>query len=359
MTKKKANFELIKKVAKYVLSAAAILAIVIIGSADKHKPGTIRNFDVFADETTVVSTDQLTEYYIVANLADILNLSSTDDMASNYVVANVMHEVGQISDGHIGKNTITDTSNLTRGGIFEYIVVEGETMKDIAARYGLTTDQIRWSNGLKTTAISAGTKLYLSRQSGIIYTVKAKDTLESISRTYGSTVKEIETLNDLELTGITTGMRIFIKNGTLPLKERPEYVAPVITYTYSYYGDTSERKNIQSLGYRYGLGGPYVAGQCTQWAWSNRKDLPSNLGNASAWARNAAAHGFPVDHTPRAGDVFQTTSGWYGHVGYVEAVNSDGSITITEMNYNYRAYHVIRAVIPASKVSRFNYIHRK
>ena len=359
MTKKKFNFEIIKKVAPYILSAAVVLGVVIVGSADKHKPGTIRNFDVFADSDALVSTDQLTEYYIIANLADILNLASTDDMASNYVIANVMHEVGQISDGHIEKKYTPDTSNLSRGGVFEYIVKEGETMQDLAARYGLTTDQIRWSNNLKTTAISAGTKLYLSKQSGIVYVVKSTDTIESIARTYGSNVKEIETLNDLETSGIAAGMRIFIKNGTLPLKERPEYVAPVITYTYSYYGDTSERKNIQSLGYRYGLGGPYAPGQCTQWAWHNRQDLPRNLGNANAWARNASAQGFPVSRKPAAGDIFQTGSGWYGHVGYVEAVNGDGSIVVTEMNYNYRAYHVIRATIPADKVGRFNYIHRK
>ncbi|MCR5832326.1 MAG: LysM peptidoglycan-binding domain-containing protein [Candidatus Saccharibacteria bacterium] len=359
MTKKKFNFEIIKRIAPYILSAVVVLGVVIVGSADKKKSGTLLNLDVFSNNSTVLTTDQLSELYIVANLADIINLASIDDMASNYVIANVMSDVGQITDGHIEKKPVTDTSNLSRGGIFEYTVQEGETMKDIAARYGLTTDQIRWSNNLKTTAISAGNKLYLSKQPGIVYVVKSSDTIESIAKTYGSNVKEIETLNDLELTGISSGMRIFIKNGTLPVRERPEYVAPTTTYNYSYLGDTSTRKNVENLGYRYGLGGPYVAGQCTQWAWYNRKDLPSNLGNANNWARKAAAAGFPVDHNPRAGDVFQTTAGWYGHVGYVEAVNGDGSIVVTEMNYYYRSFLVIRATIPASAVKNFNYIHKK
>ena len=359
MTKRKFNFEILKKIIPYILSAAVVLGIVFVGSLDKQKPRAILSLDVFSNEEVTISTDQLSELYIVANLADIVSLSSTDDMASNYVIVNALRDVGQISSGHIEKKLNPDTSNLSRGGIFEYVVQEGETMKDIAARYGLTTDQIRWSNGLKTTAISAGTRLYLSKQPGIVYLVKSSDTIESIAKTYGSTVKEIELLNDLETSGIAAGMRIFIKNGTLPLKERPEYVAPTYTYSYSYYGDTSERKNIQSLGYRYGLGGRYVAGQCTQWAWYNRQDLPGNLGNANAWARNAAAQGFPVDHTPRAGDIFQTNIGWYGHVGYVEAVNGDGSIVVTEMNYYYRSFLVIRATIPASAVKNFNYIHKK
>ena len=31
-----------------------------------------------------------------------------------------------------------------------------------------------------------------------------------------------------------------------------------------------------------------------------------------------------VDHNPTAGAIFQSDSGWYGHVGYVESVNADG-----------------------------------
>ena len=111
------------------------------------------------------------------------------------------------------------------------------------------------------------------------------------------------------------------------------------------------------VGRIYGLGGPYGAGQCTQWAWSKRRDLPSTLGNANTWAARAAAAGYVVNRTPSAGAVFQTSSGWYGHVGYVEAVNADGSITVTEMNYGYSPYLVIRATIPASSVGNFNYIH--
>ena len=354
MTKKKHNFEFFKKFIPYLIAGAAVFGIVFVGSMDKRKPAAIVNLDIFAEDSVAISADQVSELYITANLADILGIASSDDVASNYVIVNAMLSVGQISSGHIEKNVNVDTSEFSREGFFRYIVQGGESMYDIAQRNGVTTDQIRWSNNLKTTAISAGMELYIPRKPGIVYVVKSTDTLESIARTYGS---EIKALNDLELTGISAGMRIFIKNGKLPLTERPEYVVPV--YTYTYLGSSSSRKNIQNLGYRYGLGGPYVAGQCTQWAWYNRKDLPSNLGNANTWARRAAAAGFPVDHSPRAGDVFQTTAGWYGHVGYVEAVNGDGSITVTEMNYNYRSYQVIRATIPAEFVKNFNYIHKK
>lgn len=316
------------------------------------------SLDVFAAKDYHVSVDQISELYMVADLSDALSLASASDVASNYVVATTMYDAGQASSGKLEKPTLPNIA--ASRGVVEYVVTDGDTMDTIASKYGVTTDQIRWSNGLKTTDISVGDTLYVPTKPGIVYTVKADETIEEIVDKYGSSATEIIALNDLEVSGISEGMKILIKDGTLPEKERPEYVAPRPTYTnysYSYSGSSYTRQNIEVLGRFYGLGGRYVAGQCTQWAWYNRQDLPSNLGNAATWASRAAAAGYRVDRTPSAGAIFQTTAGWYGHVGYVEGVNADGSITITEMNYNYQSFVVIRATIPASAVGSFYYIH--
>lgn len=355
--KSKMRIKKIRHALPYVLTAVVTIVMVFVGSLDKKSSGINLSLDVFAENNYRVSVDQLSELYMVADLSDALGFASASDVASNYVLTTSMYEAGQTSTGKTEKPNIVDLP--TERGVVEYIVGDGETMESIAAKYKITTDQIRWSNGLKTTSVSAGTKLYVPSVPGIVYLVKANDTVESIVSKYGGTAEEIIALNDLEVSGISEGMRILIKNGSLPNTERPEYVAPVVRYYYTYLGNTSERQNIQVIGYRYGLGGPYGSGQCTQWAWYNRQDLPSNLGNANSWANRARAAGFPVSRKPSAGAIFQTSSGWYGHVGYVEAVNADGSITVTEMNYNYRTYLVIRATIPASAVGNFNYIHRK
>lgn len=339
----------------YFLVALATIGVASVGSLDKASSDINLSLNAFAQNNYKISVDQLSELYMVADLSDALGLASASDVAGNYVLTMSMYEAGQTTAGKTEKPSIVDLP--TERGVIEYVVSEGETMESIAAKYNITTDQIRWSNGLKTTAVSAGKLLYLPSTPGIVYTVKTGDTIESIVSKYGGTVEEIVALNDLELSGITVGQRILIKNGSLPTTERPEYVAPVTQYYYTYLGSTLSRQNIQAIGYRYGLGGPYVAGQCTQWAWYNRKDLPSNLGNANTWAVRARAAGYTVSRQPVAGAIFQTTSGWYGHVGYVEAVNKDGSITVTEMNYNYRTFYVIRATIPASAVGSFNYIY--
>ena len=355
--KRKIDFKKIWKFLPYVFAGGITIAIALVGSLNKQAAGTNLSLNALAASNyDNVSVAQLSGFYIVADVADAFGLASANDVASNYVTVTSLYESGQTSEGKIEKPAIPNIA-VSRG-VITYIVKDGETMDTIAARYGLTTDQIRWSNGLKTTAISAGDTLYLPSKPGIVYTVKSDDSLDSIASTYGSNVAEIVALNDLEISGISEGMRIIIRGGELPETERPEYVPPVRTYYYySYSGSAYARSSIQEIGYMYGLGGPYVAGQCTQWAWYNRPDLPSNLGNANTWAVRAAAAGYYVDHNPTPGSIFQTSAGYYGHVGYVERVNGDGSVVVTEMNYTYRSFFVIRSVIPASAAGSFFYIH--
>lgn len=77
----------------------------------------------------------------------------------------------------------------------------------------------------------------------------------------------------------------------------------------------------------------YDWGYCT-WYVKNRRgaSLPNGLGNANMWYWNAQRTGLPVGSTPVAGAVGTTTRGEFGHVIYVESVNGDGTINISEMN---------------------------
>ena len=83
----------------------------------------------------------------------------------------------------------------------------------------------------------------------------------------------------------------------------------------------------------YGGGNTYSYGYCT-WYVKNRRgaSLPNGLGNANTWYSRAAAMGMAVGSTPQAGAVGTTTRGALGHVVYVESVNGDGTINISEMN---------------------------
>jgi len=55
-------------------------------------------------------------------------------------------------------------------------------------------------------------------------------------------------------------------------------------------------------------------------------------GNANQWPGNAQAAGIPVDGNPRPGDVAISMRGFYGHAMYVESVNGNGTINISQYN---------------------------
>lgn len=366
--KKRGFFRPVGRVLPYLMAAAVIFGVAKFGSEDKNNASSISlNMNAMAASNSV-SADQLSELYVVASLSSSFSLASVDSVSSNYVAASVLKEISQTSTDKIEKPGYVSVSYSP--GIETYIVSDGETMQSIADKLSveyrtkLTTDLIRWSNGLKTTDVSVGQALSIPKTAGIVYTVKSGDTPEILASRYGASADRIISYNNLEESGLVEGMSIVLPGGTLPLTERPEYV-PV--YTYSYYGSTSDRQDMRVVyeAVTGGYGNRMAWGQCTYYAWWWRATspyslgaLPANLtGDAKYWAANARNLGMRVDNTPEVGAVFQTTAGWYGHVGVVLRVNDDGSLLVREMNYGYRANVITESTIPANVVGNFTYIH--
>lgn len=189
----------IRKVLPYALTACLIFALAKIGTDDKNStdPASI-NMNTLAASNSI-SADQLSELYVVASLSNSFNLASIDTVASNYVAASVLKEVAQTNTDRIEKPgyvTIQDSR-----GVKKHIVKEGENVNTIASLYGVSADQIRWSNGLKTTDVAVNTSLNIPGTSGIVYEVRAGDTAASLASRYGSDAERIIAYNDLEKIG--------------------------------------------------------------------------------------------------------------------------------------------------------------
>lgn len=87
---------------------------------------------------------------------------------------------------------------------------------------------------------------------------------------------------------------------------------------------------------------PYPHGQCTWYVYHRMNQFDSSisgdLGDAHNWNNRAESEGYTVTHTPKnhtavvfeAGQLGSDTQ--YGHVAFVEKVNDDGSIVISESN---------------------------
>lgn len=102
----------------------------------------------------------------------------------------------------------------------------------------------------------------------------------------------------------------------------------------------------------------YTAGQCTWYVYDKVNGaIGSTWGNANNWANAAASAGYTVNNRPSAGAIMQSTAGAYGHVAYVESVNSNGSITVSEMNYGHGVGVVTSRTLSSSEAASYNFIH--
>jgi surface antigen len=100
----------------------------------------------------------------------------------------------------------------------------------------------------------------------------------------------------------------------------------------------------------------YYKCQCTSFvAWRLRNNngfsLPRAIGNGGSWHIWAKNNGYVVNNTPAVGAVAEMS----GHVAWVSAVHSNGTVTIEEYNWGFNKLYNTRTV-PASN---FWYIHFK
>lgn len=184
----------------------------------------------------------------------------------------------------------------------------------------------------------------------VMVTVQPGDSLSSIADAHNTTYVRIFDANDSIANPdiINPGDQIRIPDANEQLADRMAAIIPAAAtqpVVGAYY------KNVPQKGYYVdSAGNTYYNGYCTWYAKNRRPDLPNMLGNGGQWVANAAARGYATGSAPRAGAIAETS----GHVAYVESVNGDGTITISEMNGPGGFGVVDSRTVPASQ---YQYIY--
>jgi surface antigen len=272
--------------------------------------------------SSVNPLDQLSSAMIALTVARLANLPETTAVTNQADSEIALLSVASTNNDVISKPQVVTTNYVSNRDIKVYIVQPGDSITSIAQKFNLSTNSIIWSNNIVGNYVAVGSKLLIPPINGIVYTVKSGDTPASLAQKYSSNESLLIAYNDAEIKGIYPGERIIIPNGTEPA---------TISYVNALYGWGSSPI--------YGYNG-YDYGNCTYWVAYLRakagRPLPADLGNASTWAIRAQQFGLAVGTTPAVGAaVVLSTAAYYGegHVAYVTAVNPNGTITISEMNF--------------------------
>lgn len=256
--------------------------------------------------------------------------------------------INQLQHQVLTASTPPDAEKLLDQGadVAVYLVKQGDSVSTIADKFGITINTILWANDIENASlIQPGDKIFILPVAGLKHVVKSGDTAKSIAKKYEADEKEIIAFNDLPANGaVKEGEELIIPGGQ---KEEP---ASLFFQERNYYSSgVAGSGRAPSIIDRNPKGGhifPY--GYCT-WYVAQYKYVPWG-GNAGTWLYNARAYGVKTGKTPKVGSIIVTSESWYGHVGIVDKVHSDGNITISEMNYKGFAVASKRTLSAKSRV---------
>lgn len=313
---------------------------------------------VATDDTSDVespSVDQIVATDVAASLTERANLPIASSVANMSVSLAAKNDLAQSDATTISKPQILQPESVSRD-IRYYKVSRGQDVNDIAKRFNISANTVRWANNLDSDALRKGQKIKILPTDGIQHTVERGETVEKLAAKYKTSVDRIVIYNDLDLSKPKTGQKLIIPSGILPASERPGYEPPTASGQ-QFIGSGS---TISGMSVTASAGNRYAPGYCTWYSYERRQALGEPIGsfwgNANTWDDNARAAGFSVNGTPKAGAILVDNAGYYGHVAIVERVLDNGDVYLSEMNY--AGFNVVsNRTISAGQAAGYTYIH--
>lgn len=254
------------------------------------------------------------------------------------------------SDLALAKRQVVATTQPAPHTITSYSVQSGDTLSQIAAKFNITSETVRWANSLADgDSITPGQSLKILPVTGVLYVVQAGDTTAALAAKFQANDAQIAEYNDADVKGLKPGQQIIIPDGQIQEAPKPTPVAAIAAAV----TPSAAPRIASSPSYNYAGGNnTYAWGNCT-WYVASRRSLPPFLGNARDWYYNAQYSGYSVGSTPAPGAIAWSGAGYYGHVAYVESV-SGGMVTVSEMNYGG---NFGRVTYRTTSASDFRYIY--
>ncbi len=348
-----------RKLGRKSIIAGNLLLLLIVAAfvlANRSASQTVRSSTVNSAVATAGSLsgplDQLSSSQIALQSAQMTNMPELTMVRNRADSENASLNVTPSDTTILAKPQVVSTTQKSRYDIIHYTVVDGDSVGTLAIKFNVSANAIRWSNNLTGDALHPGTVVQIPPAEGVVYLVKAGETIDSIVNKYQANKDTFISVNDAEGGSVSSGELVWIPNGQQPAPLVANFTALTALSTGSISGGTSYRGPCIPNG--------YDCGWCTWWAayrWSqtHATPFPQGLGDAYSWTSLAPSHGLAVGFRPPSGGVVIWFPG-ADHVGFVESINADGSLYVSEMHvlsYNGITYRTI----PSDQIGNYKYIY--
>ncbi|MBT6143503.1 peptidoglycan DD-metalloendopeptidase family protein [bacterium] len=127
-----------------------------------------------------------------------------------------MSQVLATNEGFLIKNMpFSDSQTDERLTFQSHIVQEGESLLDVAKKYGLQVETIVWENGIvNLDDITPGHELSIPPIDGLTHTISKGENLSAIATKYRVDFYDIEKYNILNSKRLSVGTQLYIPGGT-------------------------------------------------------------------------------------------------------------------------------------------------
>lgn len=300
---------------------------------------------LFLGINSIASADQVHTVKEDTNLSDI-----AQNFATTTSEIKALNQLSDKYDVSVGEQLILPDSDIVE-------VKYGDTIQSIALKYNITMEKLYQLNPNLGEMIYPGELLAVSEKGSAHLNNQQQTYFNEINQTYTqdtSGSSRIDNSSSNSNTSVTSNRAIPVVQNewthTPDLKVTKRSVTSNADYLPT---KPNNEVPVVSNGRNY-----YDRGQCTFYAFDRRQQLGKSVGNlwgnANNWAVAASQNGYRVNHTPEVGAIIQSNAGQYGHVGVVERKNADGSILVSEMNWQGLGQKSYRTIHNAYQ---YNYIH--
>ncbi len=134
------------------------------------------------------------------------DLRNWNRMRGSRIIAGDYLIVRPQADPSVETAAVRDTAaSAPSGGV--YVVRSGDNLSNIAARHGVSVDDLKAWNGLRSSQLQVGQKLMVGppQAKGGQYKVRPGDTLELIADRFNVTISQLKAWNDLSSSRIIAG----------------------------------------------------------------------------------------------------------------------------------------------------------